>query len=182
MPARRLFLALLFFLVAVAPVTAEEVEADPPLEAPMTFQRLTEIARGLDPEARIAGTQLQITISDVPVIIVADPGADRMRAMVPIRGTAGMTPAELMRAMQANFDTVLDSRYAVAQGRLWAVFIHPLSPLERDQLISGLGQTVNAALTYGSSYTSGALTYGGGDAAAAERALIEELLKRGEDI
>ncbi|MEM7524503.1 MAG: hypothetical protein AAF360_12240, partial [Pseudomonadota bacterium] len=88
----------------------------------------------------------------------------------------------LLRLMQANFDTALDARYAVAQGRLWSVYIHPLSALGKDEFISGLGQTVNLARTYGSLYTGGALTFGGGDSNDIHRALIDDLLKKGEAI
>ncbi|MEM0945090.1 MAG: hypothetical protein AAGI70_14220, partial [Pseudomonadota bacterium] len=136
----------------------------------------------LDPEAIRQGNAFQMTIEDLPIIIVTDPLADRMRAMVPIRSVQGIEPGEMLRMMQANFDTALDARYAVAQGRLWSTFIHPLSPLEKDQLISGLGQVVNLAQTYGSLYTGGAMTFRGGDSEGIHRALIDDLLKKGEDI
>ena len=51
--------------------------------------------------------------------MIADPRADRMRAMVPIRSADALEQDELLRLMQANFDSALDARYAVAQGRLW---------------------------------------------------------------
>ncbi|MEL6426990.1 MAG: hypothetical protein AAFQ33_16205, partial [Pseudomonadota bacterium] len=123
----------------------------------MTIPRLAEIILSLDPEALGNGRVFELTIEGVPISIVTDPAADRMRAMVPIRSAAGMSAEEVVRVMQANFDTALDARYAIANGRLWSVFIHPLSPLEKDQLISALGQTVNIALTYGSLYSGGAL-------------------------
>ncbi len=148
----------------------------------MTLGRMGEIIRGLDENSQNAGTRFMLTIADVPVVIVTDPVADRMRAMVPIRSTEGMEPEEILRLLQANFDTALDARYAVAQGRLWAVFIHPLSPLEKDQFISALGQTVNIARTYGTLYSGGALSYGAGDSQGILRGLIEDLLKKGEEI
>ena len=151
-------------------------------EPAMTMQRLGEIVLALDPDARVGGNTIEITVSDIPVLIVADAAADRMRAMTPIRSIESVPPEELLRMMQANFDTALDARYAVADGRLWAVFIHPLSPLERAQFISGLGQVVNLALTYGSLYTGGGMTFGGGDSNQIHRDLIEDLLKRGEPI
>ena len=138
--------------------------------------------RELEAEAERRSDLMRVTIEDVPVIIVTDPRADRMRAMTAIRSTDDIDPAELLRLMQANFDTALDARYAVANGRLWATFIHPLSPLERDQFISGLGQVVNLALTYGSLYTGGAMAFSGGDSPAIHRQLIDDLLKRGEPI
>ncbi len=62
------------------------------------------------------------------------------------------------------------------------MFIHPLSPLKKDQLISGLGQAVNLAKTYGGLYTGGAMSFGGGDSVPLQRQLIDRLLKRGEEI
>lgn len=173
----RLVLPLLLALALALPAAAQEAEP------PMDLERMEGILLALDPEARRRGASFEFTLADVPVLIVTDPGADRMRAMVPIRSAAGMTDAELLRVMQANFDTALDARYAVARGRLWAVYIHPLSPLEKDQLISGLGQAVNVAASYGTTYSGGATVFGGGDSAEMRRrALIDELLRRGEDI
>jgi hypothetical protein len=68
----------------------------------------------------------------------------------------------------------------VAQGRLWGVYIHPLSPLERDQFLSALVQTINVARTYGEAYTGGALTFGGGDSGDIYRELLDELRKSQE--
>ena len=169
-----LLAAIVLFLSG--PATAQQPEP------PMTVERLTTIVLALDPDAEIAGPTMRLTVEDVPVVIVTDAAADRMRALVPIRSVAGMEEGELLRVMQANFDTALDARYAVAQGRLWAAFIHPLGPLERDEFLSGLGQTVNLALTYGSFYTGGALSFGGGDSGLLHRELIERLLKKGQEI
>lgn len=160
-----------------APLAAQDAG-----EPTMTLGRLGEIVTALDPEAETAGPAFRLTIDDIPVLIVTDPAADRMRAMVPIRSADGMTAEEMERVMQANFDTALDARYALARGRLWAVFIHPLSPLERDEFISGLGQTVNLAKSYGTLYSGGAMTFGGGDSVPLQRQLIDRLLKKGEDI
>ncbi len=172
---RRFIIAIAVTLMAV-PVLAQEAEP------PMTLPRLAEIIFGLDPEAESNGTSFQMTVEDIPVIIVTDPRADRMRAFVPIVSVDGMSQEEMLRVMQANFDSALDARYAVAQGRLWGVFIHPLSPLEKAEFISGIGQTVNLALTYGTIYSSGALTFQGGDSNGLHRQLIDDLLKKGEEI
>mgnify|MGYP001822516001 FL=1 len=171
----RLALAFAVFLITT-PLQAQETSAN------MTPDRLLDILLALDPETRPSGNGVELTIEDVPVLVIVDPLADRMRAMVPIRAVDGMTPEDLERVMQANFDTALDARYAVANGRLWGVYIHPLSPLRRDQLISGLGQTVNLALTYGGLFTGGALSFGGGDSVPLQRELIDRLLEKGQDI
>lgn len=168
-------LALALFLLPVS-LSAQDAEAH------MTPARMAQIVLALDPDAEVAGPGFTFTIDDIPVLIVTDVRANRMRAMVPIRAAETMTVEEMQRVMQANFDSALDARYAIAQGRLWAIFIHPFKELERDQLISGIAQTVNVAKTYGTLYTSGAGQFGGGDSRDLQRALIEELLERGQDI
>lgn len=172
---RALTLAL---MLSAAPALAQET-AKPP-EGPMTLERLAAIVEVIDADVVASGPTLQFTIQDIPVMIIADAAADRMRAMVPIASAEGLTPDDLLRMMQANFDTALDARYAVANGRLWGVFIHPLSPLEKDQLISALVQTVNVARSYGQTYSGGAQVFGGGDSNGIYRDLFEELRKKGE--
>ena len=176
--------SIVLTLALALPVAAQEGDGPSlsPVEPSMTAARLTAILRGLDPEARPVGTGIELTVGDLPVLVIVDPRADRMRAMVPVRGAEGMTPDEMLRVLQANFDSALDARYAVAQGRLWAVFLHPLAALERDQLISGIGQAVNAAHTYGTLYTGGATQFGGGDSIGIQRRLIDELLERGREL
>ncbi|APX13664.1 hypothetical protein BWR18_03470 [Tateyamaria omphalii] len=159
-----------------------EALPEAPLEPPMTLLRMAEIIRAIDPEAQPAGNAIQFTIDDIPIVVIADPVADRMRAMVPIRSADGLDASELMRLMQANFDSALDARYAVAQGRLWGVFIHPLSPLEKDQLLSAFVQTINVARTYGQTYSGGATVFGGGDSNGIYRELLKELQELGEEI
>lgn len=166
----------------IAQTTSPDPEAAPEREPEMTMQRMARIVFALDDEAVARGNAIEFSIADTPVLIIADPIADRMRAMVLIRSADGLGPEEMLRMMQANFDTALDARYAVAKGRLWGVFIHPLSPLRKDQLLSGLAQTVAVAQTYGTVYSGGALTFGGGDSNEIYRELFEELKKKGEEI
>ncbi|WP_386333397.1 hypothetical protein [Sulfitobacter sediminilitoris] len=85
----------------------------------MTMARLGSIVQALDPDVIARGPALEFTLEDIPVIVIADPRADRMRAMVPIASADGLKEADLMRLMQANFDAALDARYAVAHGKLW---------------------------------------------------------------
>ena len=197
MPCLRLVAVLLCLPLALAaqepardtardtvPETGPETGHDPDAgrEPAMTLDRLDAIIRALDPEAQGDGAVWQFTVDGVQVLVVTDERADRMRALTPVARSEDITDAQLTRMMQANFDTALDARYAIARDVLWSAYIHPLSPLQKDQLISGIGQVVNLAQSYGTLYSSGALQYGGGDSGALQRALIEELLKRGEEI
>ncbi|MEO0369892.1 MAG: type III secretion system chaperone [Pseudomonadota bacterium] len=190
------FLSFVLMALLVVPVAAQETEAqeieapeteslqaEAPLgEGPMTYEKLGRIIFALDPEAQPQGPGFVLTIAEVTVLVVVDPNSDRMRAMVPVAEVSGLTPNDLYRMMQANFDTALDARYAIANDTLWSTFIHPLSPLEKDQLISGLGQVVNAAKTYGTLYSGGLMQFNGGDSPGIQRQLIDELLKKGEEL
>ncbi len=164
------------------PEVEPPVAAAPVVEPAMNYERLGRILAALDPEMQPSGPAFQLQIQEVPVFVITDESADRMRAMVPIREAKDLSAEDMMRMMQANFDSALDARYAVANGTLWATFIHPLSPLKKDQLISGLGQTVNAARTYGTLYSGGAMQFGGGDSNSLQQQLLQELLKKGEEI
>ncbi|MEJ6397100.1 hypothetical protein [Yoonia sp. 208BN28-4] len=168
--------ALIASLFLAPPVAAQDADSG------MTLPRMGEIVMALDENAQFTGSGFQFTIDDIPVLIVADARANRMRAMVPIRAADGLTAEELQRVMQANFDSALDARYAIANGRLWGTYIHPLRELQRDQLISGIAQTVNVAKTYGTLYSSGAGQFGAGDSGDLQAELLERLLEQGEDI
>ena len=172
----RLPFCLIVFFFSASSALAQDAEP------PMTLERLGEIILSLDEDARPNGNSFQMTIEDVPVLILTDTDADRMRALVPIRSSEEMTSEEVLRVMQANFDTALDARYAIANGKLWGTFIHPLASLEKDEFISGLGQTINIAKTYGTLFSGGSLSFGGGDSVPLQRQLIDKLLKKGEEI
>lgn len=173
MPLARLAMTALAALLLTLPAKAED----------MTLNRMGELIDAVGQNVTHQGGAWEFTLEDAPVMVITDAGADRMRIMTPIRSAGGLDGAELLRLMQANFDSALDARYAVAQGVLWSTFIHPLSPLADEEFLAGLGQTVNLALTYGASYSSGALVFGGGDSTEIERReLIDKLLEQGEKI
>ena len=160
----------------------------PPLTArllgePMSIERLDTLIRRVGDDVQRAGTLWVFRVSETQVQVISDPRADRMRILVPVRGVTGLDARELYKLLQADFETALDARYAIARETLWSVFIHPLRTLDDAEFLSGLGQAINLAKTYGKGYTSGALSFGGGDDAARKRReLIDELLKSGDAI
>lgn len=175
---RHLTLAL---AVLLGLATAARAQTPAP-EPPMTLDRMDAILTALDPDAAREGGLFRLTIEGFAIMVVTDVPSDRMRAMISISEAEAMDAEALRRLMQANFDSALDARYAIANGRLWSVFIHPFAALEKDQLISGIAQTVNVAKTYGTLYSGGALQFGGGDSNDLQRDLIDRLLKKGVDI
>ena len=104
---------------------------------------------------------VEFTYSNVNMFLISDPSYDRMRIVAPITEYKKLTPEQIDAVMEANFHQALDARYAVSEGVLYAAFIHPLGPLNISQIESAVYQVANLALSFGTVYTSGAITYGG---------------------
>ncbi|MEL7048882.1 MAG: type III secretion system chaperone [Pseudomonadota bacterium] len=164
-----------------APDNAPQTQPRPEPEGSMTLARMGEIIKRLDANAaNPTPNSWQFTISKRPVMIITDPKNNRMRILSPVADADSLSEDVLKRMMQANFDTALDARYALARGAVWATFIHPLRALHDRQFISAIGQTVNLALTFGTTFSSGAMSFGGGDSREIIRKqLIEDLLNKG---
>ncbi len=144
--------------------------------APEVVEALESIANviaALDADAKRRGNNWELTHDDRTLLVVTDTGAARMRIISPIAEVSALPDAAMERLLQANFDTALDARYAVAQGLVWSVFLHPLDSLTTRDFASGILQTKSLADTFGTTFSSGALNYGGGDSGA----LIDEQLK-----
>ncbi len=143
-----------------------------------TLQTLDELVRAIDPDATREGNQWQLAWQEMTLIVVADDAADRMRIISPIQPVDPDDPELMHRLLQANFDAALDARYAVAQGIIWGTFLHPLSSLTQREFASGLIQVVNVVNSFGSTFSSGVFTYGGGDSTDEYRELLRQLESR----
>lgn len=148
----------------------------------MTIARLDRIVTALDPEAMQHGNGWRMRVDGQVTLLIADEAAGRLRAMMPIGRADDMDKAGLRRMLQANFDSALDGRYAIARGLVWSVFVHPLRRLDKDQVIAGLAQAATLARTHGTLYSGGGMQFGGGDSPDLQRDLLDELLERGEDL
>jgi hypothetical protein len=120
----------------------------------------------------------QFELGKRQVIVITDPVAERMRIMVPISDATLLNQALLTRLMQANFDSALDARYAIANDVLWGTFIHPLTSLDEKGFVSGLAQAIAVADNFGGSFSSGAVVFGGGDSTKLQAQELLELLKK----
>lgn len=103
--------------------------------------------------APAAGLQAPVPGADPPDAASPQPGIEEAPATPPGAVPAGMDVERLDR-------------------------LHPLSPLTADQFLSGLAQTVLLARNYGTTFSSGALSFGGGDS----QDLLRELLEKSEGI
>jgi len=134
----------------------------------------------IDKEIKRQGNIWQFTLGESRVLVVTDPLAERMRIMIPIVPAEALTPELNSRLMQANFDSALDARYAVAQNLLWGTYIHSLTGLSEDEFISGLSQTLSIVQTFGTSFSSGTVVFGGGDSSGIIDNQLEALQKERE--
>ena len=173
-------LVLIFLVCRTAVLAAEDTPPECACDqaAVMNNDRLETIIRKIDPNAEGRSGFWRFTVAERQLLVITDEGANRMRIISGIAEVKDIDGERMTRMMQANFDSALDARYAVAKGVLWSAFLHPLSTLDQRDFVSGIGQVVNLAATYGSTYSSGALTFGGGDS----EALIQELLERANSI
>ncbi|MFK8053017.1 MAG: hypothetical protein AB8F65_08570 [Woeseiaceae bacterium] len=172
-------------LLSACPSNAQSSDADEDaassLEA-MTVDRIESIVARLDDDYQRNANTIAFSFAERELLIIADPNADRMRVLTPVNEADALDSDELRRLMQANFDSALDARYAIANGMLWSTFIHRLGSLNDEELLSGIGQTINTADTFGTTYTSGEMVFGGGDSNELQRrALIDELQRRGQE-
>ena len=103
----------------------------------------------------------QFLIEDKLFICVTDEKHNRMRIISPIIEEEKLSNTDKQKLLEANFHSALDARYAIANDYLWAVYIHPLKELSKDQVMDAISQVYTAVLTYGTTYNSTGLSFPG---------------------
>ena len=104
----------------------------------------------------------QFIYKDTYMMIMTDEKYNRMRIITPIAEQKQLDKDELIRLLQANYHSALDTKYAIADDILWAVFIHPLKELSENQFVNALSQVYYSALNFGTTYSSTGLSFGDG--------------------
>lgn len=127
----------------------------------MTQKALHAIIAETATEVRVEGNVALLRFGETRLLCISDEIADRMRIIAPIKPLEEATPQELLAALQANFHTVLDARYAVSNGVIFAAYLHPLSSLTREQVVAAMQQVTAARSSFGSDYSSGGPAFGG---------------------
>jgi hypothetical protein len=164
------------------PAKPAEKAPEPSKEAVAAQAMIDTALKKIDKDIKRETNIWQFKLGARQVIVVTDPVAERMRIMVPIGDAGLLSPELLTRLMQANFDSALDARYAIANDILWGTFIHPLTSLDEKGFVSGLAQAVAVADNFGGSFSSGAVVFGGGDSTRLQaQELLELLKKKAED-
>ena len=128
----------------------------------MTQQRMEAYLRKLAPGAEGVPSSLAFQVEGVQIECISDVTHDRMRLISVIAPVSKLTGEQVARILDANFHSALDARYATSGGYLYAAFIHPLGPLTERELRSAVYQVASLARSFGTTYSSGELVFGGG--------------------
>ena len=152
---RYLVLTVFALLVAVTNSHAADITTG------MTQDRLHDLILEAGSDVLISGNVVQFTFDGAELLCISDVAADRMRIVSPVIDLREIESEQLLIALAANFHTVLDARYAISYGAIYAAYIHPLSPLSDEQVISAIRQVASARNTFGNEYSSGELVFGG---------------------
>jgi len=152
-------LALCLASICVFTVTA--AEKDPA----MTQDGLHGVIKAYASDVRVTGSMAEFVYEEVQLLCISDPRHDRIRIMAPIVRVAEVEPKLLHVLLAANFHTALDARYALSDGVVYAVYLHPLGSLQEAQVQSAIRQVASLYNTFGSTFSSGELVFPGGDEA-----------------
>ncbi len=100
-------------------------------------------------------------IKDIQLLSITDTKNNRMRIISPIADSNSLNNDLIKAALVANFHTALDVKYAVSDGVLWSVFIHPLKELSKNQVKDAVSQVYYANVNFGSTFASTSLIFPG---------------------
>ncbi|UZO80056.1 hypothetical protein NBT05_14010 [Aquimarina sp. ERC-38] len=130
----------------------------------MTNSKMEEIITSKADSINGQSGNWQFIYEQVPMFCITNEAHNRMRIISPIASVKDLSDNLLRDSLIANFHTALDVKYAISQDVLWSVFIHPLQELSTAQVEDAISQVRLAALTFGSTFTSTELLFGGGNA------------------
>ncbi len=128
----------------------------------MNLEKMDEIFRAEVDEVEGENGVWTLLYGDLPVFVITDVTANRMRIFTPIIEQTELEEGQLETMLQANFHSALDAKYALYEGFVVSLFTHPLKELHKDQLIDATRQVVILAKTFGTTYTSTDMIFGGG--------------------
>ena len=126
----------------------------------MTPERMVEIIQQWG-EPVHQGNVVDFQYKNVPITMIYDTAADRMRLISPVKRQEDLTVEQMVAALSANFHSVVDVRYCLNNGVLWSAFIHPLSDLSALLLASAIQQVTLSNITFGKEYSGGDLRFDG---------------------
>ena len=132
-----------------------------PTDADMTLEKLDHLVREMGKKVERQDGLWTFEWDGVPLLIVTDANANRMRILAEVARLSDVESKHLQAMLFAHFHSTLDARYAASGETLYSAFLHPLAELSEPELRSAISQVANLVLTFGTTYDSGKLFFGG---------------------
>lgn len=148
---KRIILAISIFICSGVALAAES----------MNQSSLEKIIKDMAIESKGEKGVVEFNFNNIRMYLISDVKHNRMRIVAPVETYNNLTVEHKNAVLKSNFHLSLDARYAVSNGVLYSVYVHPLAELNNEQVKSAVNQVANLALSFGSQYTSGVLSYGG---------------------
>lgn len=123
-------------------------------DEPMTPARLEAWLRDETDGFEEVEGQLRFLHGGVRMICLHDVRSDRLRLVAAVSEESALTVVSARILLQANFGNTLDARYAIRDGVLYAVYLHPLSTLASRDLEAALDQVANLVRNFGTSFSA----------------------------
>ncbi len=129
-------------------------------QSDMTQKEMEEIVTQMAADSQGNSGNVQFIFDGVAMTLLSDITYNRMRIIAPIIDIEALNQEHLYATLVSNFHLALDARYAVSDNMLFSVYIHPLKELTQEQIQSAVRQVASLWQTFGTSYTSDALSFG----------------------
>lgn len=158
------FSSVVLIIVTLTNIVANAAMNDEKLKpsfSPMDQQKMETIIRAVSDKFAGGGSMMEFQFDGINMACISDTRHNRMRIISPVAKEADLNEQQFKILMESNFHLALDGRYALSNGVLYAAFIHPLSSLHQEELEAALHQVSQLVKTYGASYSSGELSFGG---------------------
>lgn len=130
------------------------------IKTPLNVQSISEILDEVSTLLESGEDCWKVEYGNRVLFLIVDEEHDRMRMMTPILKEKDLDEGDLWEVMEANFDRSLDARYAIGDGVLWSLFLHPLTDLSRNLFLDGLDQVITLANNFGGSFCSSDIIFG----------------------
>ncbi len=140
---------ILIFMISLASLQGQQ----------MNNESLEKILYVLSDTLSGANGQWEFLIEGLPMLCLTDEVHNRMRIISPVAEMSEVSDAQVRAAMEANFHSALDVKYAISSDVMWVAYIHPLKELTKDQAIDAISQVYHARLTFGTTYSSTDLVF-----------------------
>lgn len=142
------------------PDSEKTVPSEPSENTVMTQAKIKTIISEIAEEVEEENGNLTFYYNGATLALLSDTSANRMRIVTPVIEATQLTQEQIISTLISNYHLALDARYAIGDGVLYSVYIHPLAELTETQLVSAVRQVATLRDTFGNGYTSGELSFG----------------------